>query len=268
MREFFSQLTDEDNVTNGTRVLSIVYGEHTEYDPTDYSQLPLMKNIEWSDGLINEFNSTVHLDPCTWPVVDLFGTLDLSETNTYSINISSPVHISALYANNCTNLYRLAYISRNDISVIEATGGIPLSSCRIKTPVRTARLDIENYTSTFGFNMLGHGVISMNCDGDYISFLKVNGYTAEYYSNGVLLDKNYGGEINIYPDDGIYDVTVIFGGDADGDGTLTLGDALAIMRTAIGVAPEFGDNIGDMNANGEINLDDAITLARICIGVY
>ena len=63
-------------------------------------------------------------------------------------------------------------------------------------------------------------------------------------------------------------VTVIFGGDADGDGTLTLGDALAIMRTAIGVAPEFGDNIGDMNANGEINLDDAITLARICIGVY
>ena len=58
------------------------------------------------------------------------------------------------------------------------------------------------------------------------------------------------------------------GGDADGDGTLTLGDALAIMRTAIGVAPEFGDNIGDMNANGEINLDDAITLARICIGVY
>ena len=158
MREFFSQLTDEDNVTNGTRVLSIVYGEHTEYDPTDYSQLPLMKNIEWSDGLINEFNSTVHLDPCTWPVVDLFGTLDLSETNTYSINISSPVHISALYANNCTNLYRLAYISRNDISVIEATGGIPLSSCRIKTPVRTARLDIENYTSTFGFNMLGHGV--------------------------------------------------------------------------------------------------------------
>jgi len=116
--------------------------------------------------------------------------------------------------------------------------------------------------------MLGHGVISMNCDGDYISFLKVNGYTAEYYSNGVLLDKNYGGGINIYPDDGIYDVTVIFGGDADGDGTLTLGDALAIMRTAIGVAPEFGDNIGDMNANGEINLDDAITLARICIGVY
>lgn len=268
MREFFSQLTDEDNVTNGTRVLSIVYGEHTEYDPTDYSQLPLMKNIEWSDGLINEFNSTVHLDPCTWPVVDLFGTLDLSETNTYSINISSPVHISALYANNCTNLYRLAYISRNDISVIEATGGIPLSSCRIKTPVRTARLDIENYTSTFGFNMLGHGVISMNCDGDYISFLKVNGYTAEYYSNGVLLDKNYGGGINIYPDDGIYDVTVIFGGDADGDGTLTLGDALAIMRTAMGVAPEFGDNIGDMNANGEINLDDAITLARICIGAY
>lgn len=47
--------------------------------------------------------------------------------------------------------------------------------------------------------MLGHGVISMNCDGDYISFLKVNGYTAEYYSNGVLLDKNYGGGINIYP---------------------------------------------------------------------
>ena len=85
---------------------------------------------------------------------------------------------------------------------------------------------------------------------------------------GVLLDKNYGDGINIYPDDGINDVTVIFGGDADGDGTLTRGDALAIMRTAIGVAPEFGDNIGDMNANGDINLDDAITLARICIGVY
>lgn len=85
---------------------------------------------------------------------------------------------------------------------------------------------------------------------------------------GVLLDKNYGDGINICPDDGINDVTVIFGGDADGDGTLTLGDALAIMRTAIGVAPEFGDNIGDMNVNVDINLDDAITLARICIGVY
>ena len=40
------------------------------------------------------------------------------------------------------------------------------------------------------------------------------------------------------------------------------------MRTAIGVAPEFGDNIGDMNANVDINLYDAITLAGIFFGVY
>ena len=85
---------------------------------------------------------------------------------------------------------------------------------------------------------------------------------------GVLLDKNYGDGINICPDDVINDVTVIFGGDADGDGTVTLGDALAIMRTPLGVAPAFGATIADMNANGDINLDDAITLARICIGVY
>ena len=49
MREFFSQLTDHDNITNETHKHTTPYGEHTEYDPTDYSQLPLMKNIEWSD---------------------------------------------------------------------------------------------------------------------------------------------------------------------------------------------------------------------------
>lgn len=268
LREFFSQLTDEDNVTNGTRVLSIVYGEHTEYDPFDYSQLLSMKNIEWTDGLISAFYTTVRLDPCMWPSVDLYGTLDLSDTNTHIINIGSPTHISALYANGCANLYQLSFSSKNDVSVIEVTDGNPLQNCYVKAPVRSAKFDIENFGSTFGFNTLGRGTVKMNYDGDYISFFKVNGYTAEYYSNGVLLDKNYGDGINIYPDDGINDVTVIFGGDADGDGTLTLGDALSIMRTALGIAPEFEGSIGDMNADGEIHLDDAITLARICLGVY
>lgn len=57
-------------------------------------------------------------------------------------------------------------------------------------------------------------------------------------------------------------------GDADGNGTIDMQDALIVLRAAMGLAdPEALIPQADMNGDGAIGMDDALTVLRIAMGL-
>ena len=58
-------------------------------------------------------------------------------------------------------------------------------------------------------------------------------------------------------------------GDVDGDGRVTIADAVAIMRHALDLThiPEQSLPFADVNGDGTVNLSDAVTVMRMAIGV-
>ncbi len=65
------------------------------------------------------------------------------------------------------------------------------------------------------------------------------------------------------------DTSSIIPGDVDGDGEVTISDAIAAMRAGMGVIQLTGDALiaGDMNNDGTIAIDDAMTIMRIAMGL-
>ena len=56
-------------------------------------------------------------------------------------------------------------------------------------------------------------------------------------------------------------------GDADGDGELTLQDALMIMRYALELVDDINTELCDVNGDGEINMADALLVLRKVMGI-
>ena len=65
----------------------------------------------------------------------------------------------------------------------------------------------------------------------------------------------------------ISNVTMVYGGDVNADGSISLPDALTIMRSAMGIIPQLELDDADMDADDAVRLDDAILLARLCLGI-
>ena len=64
----------------------------------------------------------------------------------------------------------------------------------------------------------------------------------------------------------------ILAGDVDGDGSVTLADAIHVARCAIGVSTlsaelPNAETAADFDGNGRIDMTDAILIARVAIGV-
>ena len=56
-------------------------------------------------------------------------------------------------------------------------------------------------------------------------------------------------------------------GDVDGDGVLTVSDALFIMRAAMGVITLDNDAVADVNGNGTVEVSDAMIVLRAAMGL-
>ena len=62
-------------------------------------------------------------------------------------------------------------------------------------------------------------------------------------------------------------VTDIIKGDVDGDGEVTINDAVSILRVSVGkTVPGFIEAAGDINGNGEIDMEDAVSVLRFAVG--
>lgn len=89
----------------------------------------------------------------------------------------------------------------------------------------------------------------------------------QVFFSGELIGSNAEGDFVIGAEDGISNVTMVYGGDVNADGSISLPDALTIMRSAMGIIPQLELDDADMNADDAVQLDDAIVLARLCLGI-
>lgn len=55
-------------------------------------------------------------------------------------------------------------------------------------------------------------------------------------------------------------------GDINGDGTISVPDAIIIARMAMRILPQFNPEIADYNGNGKIDVSDAILVMRVSMG--
>jgi Thiol-disulfide isomerase and thioredoxins len=56
-------------------------------------------------------------------------------------------------------------------------------------------------------------------------------------------------------------------GDANGDGSIDVSDALMILRMAMGIMPVDNVALVDINDNGSVDVGDAVTVLRIAMGI-
>ena len=122
----------------------------------------------------------------------------------------------------------------------------------VRTPTTTNRASsnsyeqVERVTRWALERSSGTGVLDSNRD-ERTSALTVSAdstVTAVYTANGIM-------------------------GDVDGDGRVTIADAVAIMRHALDLThiPEQYLPFADVNGDGAVNLSDAVTVMRMAIGV-
>lgn len=54
-------------------------------------------------------------------------------------------------------------------------------------------------------------------------------------------------------------------GDSDGDGTVTVSDALLAMRYAMGTVTNINVNAADVDGDGNVTITDAVTILRMAM---
>ena len=62
------------------------------------------------------------------------------------------------------------------------------------------------------------------------------------------------------------EVVVVISGDANGDGNVTITDAVAVVDYILGNAPEgFNVEAADVNNDGNVNITDAVAIVDIIL---
>lgn len=274
MQEFYSQPCHNGDISNGTEILSTFYQHPTEYDHDSIEQLMLMNNMTWENNYLHTFTNYVTPyipNPC-FIGADVFlgGNLILSETQVSEVRLFM-AGTPSIHANNCPNLTAFSFITpvcrANDIEIV---GGAPVTGFDVKARISSVRVDLAGFENTFTVKCLGRGYLDMERAGRSVVF-RSSTYSDStmhrYFCSGELIGSNAEGDFVIGAEDGISNVTMVYGGDVNADGSISLPDALTIMRSAMGIIPQLELDDADMNADDAVQLDDAIVLARLCLGI-
>lgn len=78
-----------------------------------------------------------------------------------------------------------------------------------------------------------------------------------------------GGEDEVYVDDVVYSGSVAIMGDANGNGAVTIEDALLALRYSMALVPESSIVLSnsDIDGNGSVDLNDALAILRMAMGL-
>ena len=218
---------------------------------------------------------------------DAYGELNLSGTSVRCV--CSPdagqTHISGVIVDNCERLTDVNFNAQSECAYFSAVNcpvlaGICIMDCPLREivfspkgmqQVTTARVEGEG---SMGFS---YSSSPTNSEVSYSLYAENNGEFRGWYVNGrlvstesmLLITGNEGIDIvACYTDD--YSPVLL--GDVDGDGSVTLADAIHVARCAIGVSTlsaelPNAETAADFDGNGRIDMTDAILIARVAIGV-
>ncbi|MCH5279458.1 MAG: dockerin type I repeat-containing protein [Christensenellaceae bacterium] len=288
-RAFYDQV-DESGITNGDKALEFTRTGYGGYAPQWYDSVDMRYMLtlpyfsfcwDWTgqhiSGFCNYFldTTTMRYFSCVF-----HGSLDLSGSEIRGITIGSPLHaaptrITSVTLNDCENLtgvviYGQPYCTEfHGLNTrVDVVNGICLDQCDF----RLIELQLGAEREPIIVKTLGNGSVNFvykypainNDDPMYhITAVSKTGEFLGWYSDGQRIETStaYVGNET----EGA-NLTAVFAGDVDGDGALTVADALTIMRGSLGVV-DCPLTMGDIDGSGDLSIADAILLARLLLGV-
>lgn len=202
----------------------------------------------------------------------LYGYLNLSGTG-IDVFDGAPEGLTGINLSNCYNLHRFNYSGGDDcreIILAECYTLTKISTYRTNTRrlvLQPAGVDVPATVDVFGNGVINQVVYGdprfVDVDKNEFKF-SAKSFTENFlgwYSDGELYSSTEVCRISDFEN-----LTAVFGGDVDGDGNISVADAVHIARGAIGVNALSCDfNMADIDADGNISISDAISVMRFAM---
>lgn len=227
----------------------------------------------WSGAPTPEHYAQPRFSPLVSVYPDLYGPLDLQATSVgyFGSPVADQTHISSVNLNDCPNLYFLEFSGQNHCSDVTALNCPRLNYIRILggeyKSIAFNHIFVEQpvEVSAFGNGSVGAWYQADNGSITHASvFAYPNGDSfVGWFSEGEPVSTDleyyneYGGKL-----------TACFGGDADGNGSIDLADAVSVMQFAMLREGGSGNEaMMDVNGNGMVDISDAACILRFTLGV-
>lgn len=209
-----------------------------------------------------------------WDIIDpdLYGPVDMAGTSITTLGTpgEGATHIDSVKLDNCAKLEEIYFRGQKTCTSLSAVN-CPKLEVISATDCDYKSIDVQpkGYDNALNIAAICDG--SVGADFTYSpdgSTMTVYANSDErsflgWYCNGNLvsteLEFNYTGTGNL---------TACFGGDADGDGVLSMKDSVIMSRVALGLKEATVDPLTlDADRNGSLAIADAVIIARIVLGV-
>ena len=212
---------------------------------------------------------------CTTTIfVELYGYLNLSGTSIGEF-VAAPDGLTGINLADCDQLRMFDFVGADDCREIILSGCSNLEKINLyRTNTRRLVVQPSGCDTPATIDVFGNGVIREAVYGDprYVD-VENNEFTFEaesftrsflgWYADGELYASNNFCRISDFER-----LTACFGGDTDGDGNISVADAVLIARSAIGVNSLSCDfNMADIDADGNISISDATSVMRFAMQV-
>ncbi|MCH5279031.1 MAG: dockerin type I repeat-containing protein [Christensenellaceae bacterium] len=229
---------------------------------------------------------------------DVYGPLDLSGTSTYMLlsnshtdywNVSGapsedvlpenegtkgifdPIstHITSLDISDCFQICYANFFGQHFCTEFRALNCPTLKRINATDcDYRLIEVEAKGFSEPLRVTTLGDGSAGLeyNYDDGYYTLTAVTNTETfiGWYKDGELIGMDETLTCGI---DTLGDITAVFAGDADGDGALTVSDAVMVLRQALGITDSCSLEQCDVNCSGEVEVADALMILRFVLGV-
>lgn len=259
----------------GSWKTALVETTYVQIDDTHYRQaftLGFYYFLKYYASYTTESGELIYVTGFADVFPDLYGPLDLSDTfiNVLYTPSENQTHIESVMLDNCAALEKIYFRDQETCTALSAVNCpklelISATNCNYKS----IEVQPKGYDKALNIVAVCDGSVGADftyaddgstmtvyADGDENAFLG-------WYCNGDLISTEP--EFNY---NGTGKLTACFGGDADGDGVLSIKDSVVVSRMVLGLV-ETGDDISTLDAdrNGSLAIADAVIFARIALGI-
>ena len=286
----FWNTANEEGLTNGEAVFISEYpdawldeiGGH-EYEGTALTPLILFRDNPTAEDYSFYFNFFYELNelvplPGDAPgegiatvYPELYGELDLSGTSIYTLQSdinSHKQHISTIKLDGCEKLKMIYLGGFDELTELSALDCSKLRSIVMYGTglhrIAVSPMDYEEPVFANSFGAGSMGLIHRAGDGPettLYAYPEADTFVG-WFEDGELVST----ELEYVRTEG-GSITAVFGGDADGDGAVTITDALLAMRCAMGVTQNDSAAMVDVNGSGDADVADALLIMRFAMGL-
>ena len=212
---------------------------------------------------------------CTTTIfVDLYGYLNLSGTGIGEF-VAAPDGLTGINLADCDHLRMFDFVGADNCREILLSGCSSLTKIKLyRTNTRLFVVQPAGFISPSRIDVFGNGVLQEVIYGNprlvdvennefRVQAETFSGSFLGWYADGELYSSNNFCRISDFEH-----LTACFGGDTDGDGNISVADAVLIARNAIGVNSLSCDfNMADIDADGNISISDATSVMRFAMQV-